>query len=94
MALDFDVNEVRKHKFELLDCQVELVLRSLEFYAYSYRFVFPRFGGSVSKDENLRISLVCDTYEQILSEFGDSYSGSSLGCKAFGDLDDFLKKVS
>lgn len=62
MKLDFDVENIRKNKIELLDCQVDLILRSLEFYAYTYEFIYPRFGDSVSKEENLRVSLVIDTY--------------------------------
>lgn len=59
---------IKKRKIELLDCQVELVLKSLEFYAYTYKFVYPR-KKSLTKEENLRISFVNDTYEQILSEY-------------------------
>ena len=33
---------IRKNEISLLDCQVELILRSLEFYAYTYHFIYPR----------------------------------------------------
>ena len=59
---------IKKNKIELLDCQVELILKSLEFYAYTYKFVYPR-KKALTKEENLRISFVNDTYEQILSEY-------------------------
>ncbi len=85
---------LKKVELELLDCQVELILKSLEFFAYSYGFMFPRYGKSLCKEENLRVCLVRDTYEQILREFGDFNYESLVGSKAFGDLDDFLKKVS
>ena len=67
--LDFDINSIRKNHIELLDCQIDLILRSLEFYNYVYKFIYPRRGKSESLEENLRIALVNDTYEQILSQF-------------------------
>lgn len=72
MNLDFDIDKIRKNKIELLDCQIDLILRSLEFYAYTYQFIYPRRHKSESKEENLRICLVRDTYEQILNQFGIS----------------------
>lgn len=72
MILDFDIDKIRKNKIELLDCQIDLILRSLEFYAYTYQFIYPRRHKSESKEENLRICLVRDTYEQILNQFGIS----------------------
>jgi len=70
--LDFDTDSIRKNNIELLDCQIDLILRSLEFYCFTYQFIYPRRGKSESKEENLRISLVRDTYEQILNEFSNS----------------------
>ena len=69
MKLDFDANVIRKNNIELLDCQVDLILKSLEFYMYTYQFIYPRRRVSESKEENLRICLVRDTYEQISSQF-------------------------
>lgn len=73
-TLNFDVDSIRKNKIELLDCQVDLILRSLEFYCYTYQYIYPRRGKSESLEENLRIHLVRDTYEQILNQFGISKS--------------------
>lgn len=72
MKIDFDIDNIRKNNIELLDCQVDLILRSLEFYSYTYKFIYPRRGKSESKEENLRISLVTDTYEQILNQYSNS----------------------
>jgi len=74
VKIDFDIDSIRKNKIELLDCQVDLILRSLEFYSYTYQFIYPRRGKSESLESNLRICLVRDTYEQILNEFGISKS--------------------
>lgn len=68
------VDNVNKSQFEMLDCQVDLILRSLQFYAYTYKFIYPRRGKNETKEENLRLSLVTDTYEQILNQYTDSKS--------------------
>ena len=72
MNLEFDVNSAHKNNIELLDCQVDLILRSLEFYNYTYKFIYPRTKKSKTLEENLRISLVNDTYEQILNQYNSS----------------------
>ena len=76
--LDFDINSIRKNHIELLDCQIDLILRSLEFYNYVYKFIYPRRGKSESLEENLRIALVNDTYHQILSQFERSKSNNPI----------------
>lgn len=63
--LDFDIDSIEKTNIELLNCQVDLILRSLEFYCYTYQYIYPRRGKSQTEEENLRISLVRDTYHQI-----------------------------
>ena len=65
--LDFDIDSTKKNTIELLNCQVDLILRSLEFYAYTYNYIYPRRGKSETLEENLRKSLVRDTYHQITS---------------------------
>ena len=72
MKLDFDVDSIRNNKIELLDCQIDLILRSLEFYCYTYEFIYPRTNKSKSTEENLRISLVTDTYHQIIDQYEKS----------------------
>lgn len=72
MELNFDVDTIRKNTINLLDCQVDLILRSLEFYSYTYKFIYPRTGKSKTNEENLRICLVRDTYHQILSQYANS----------------------
>lgn len=86
LKLDFDIYSIRSNKIELLDCQVDLILRSLEFYKYTYNFIYPRNNKSKTLEENLRISLVNDTYEQILNQYGISKSENPI-------LENF-KKVS
>lgn len=67
--LEFDIESAKQNKIELLDCQVDLVLKSLEMVCYMYQFIYPRSNKNLSKEENLRISMVTDTYEQILNQY-------------------------
>ena len=60
--LDFDIESIEKTNIDLLNCQIDLILRSLEFYCYTYQYIYPRRGKSQTEEENLRISLVRDTY--------------------------------
>ena len=83
---DFNTKNIRKYTISLLDCQVDLILRSLEFYNYAYKFIYPRRGKSESLEANLRISLVNDTYEQILNEFNIS--------KSENPISDNFKKIA
>lgn len=93
MKLDFDTDSIRKNKIELLDCQVDLILRSLEFYNHTYQFIYPRRGKSETLEENLRISLVNDTYEQILNQFGKSKLDNPI-LENLDDSESSLKKVA
>ena len=68
---DFNTKNIRKYKISLFGCQVDLVLRSLELYSYTYRFVAPQKKPQ-TREEDARISLVRDTYEQILAEYAES----------------------
>ena len=67
--LEFDTKSAKKNKLELLDCQVDLILKSLEMVSYMYQFIYPRSQKSLTNEENLRISLVTDTFEQISNQF-------------------------
>lgn len=67
--LDFNINSKKKIKIELLECQVDLLLKSLQMYCYMYQYIYPRSHKSMTKEENLRVSLVTDTYEQILNQY-------------------------
>lgn len=84
--LEFDTDKIRKNKIELLDCQVDLILKSLEMYCYIYKFIYPRSQKSLSNEENLRISLVTDTFEQILSEYNDSKNNNKIQNKTNSDI--------
>lgn len=94
MKLDFDINNIRKNNIELLDCQIDLILRSLELYSYIYQFIYPRKGKNETKEENLRISLVTDTYHQILNEYNNQNFQSSTTNEYLQSFKDNSKKVA
>lgn len=89
--LEFDTDIIRKNKIELLDCQVDLILKCLEMYSYMYQFIYPRSNKTLSNEENLRISLVKDTFEQILSEYNDSKNSNKIQNKIEAKLKKFQK---
>lgn len=91
--LDFDINSTEKNKIELLNCQVDLILRSLEFYSYTYKFIYPRRGKSETLEENLRISLVRDTYHQITNQVNFANSNEQI-CKNDYEQKNKLKKIA
>ena len=70
--LEFDTDLIRKNRIELLDCQVDLILKSLEMYRYMYQFIYPRTKKNLTNEENLRISLITDTFNQIMEQFNNS----------------------
>lgn len=93
MALEFDINNTNKNNIELLNCQVDLILKSLEFYSYTYQYIYPRSQKNKTKEENLRISLVTDTYEQILNQYVNSNNvkANNNFCKT---KDKFFKNIA
>lgn len=95
MKLDFDVNNIRSNNITLLDCQVDLILRSLEFYAYTYQYIYPRSRKSESEEENLRKSLIRDTYHQILDEFNISKTKNPIDDElSYDELMNNLQKIA
>ena len=63
---------IKKIEIGLLEVQVEIILKSLKFYIHTYRYIFPSSNTFKTKEEELQISLLTDTYEQISSQFVSS----------------------
>ncbi len=70
--MKFDLDTIRKNKIELLDCQCEIVLKSLEYYCYSANFLYDRNRKYTSREDELKIALVTDTFHQISKQFAES----------------------
>lgn len=84
--LEFDIDTIRKNKLELLDCQIDIILKSLELYAYTFNFVCPQ-KKSETLEENLRKCLIRDTYHQITSEYVESKKQNPINEKTNNVLD-------
>lgn len=85
--MNYESEKLKKCTIELLDCQCEIVLKSLEYYCYSVNFLYDRRKKNTSKENELRISLVTDTYHQIQNQLGKTKKNSLII-----DLDE-MKKV-
>lgn len=62
---------MNRNSIDLMDCQIDLVLSTLEFYLYNYKYFYPE-KESKNKNDNLKVSLIRDTYEQISNQYIDS----------------------
>ena len=73
---NFDVNNIHSVKLNLLDGQVELLLRSLELYGYNLEFML---NSSDSSDDNKqeKLALLKYTYEQILASQAEQVQSKS-----------------
>lgn len=74
---------VKKNRLELLDCQIEIILDSLEVYRHTMKFVFPKSNKNLTKEEELKMSLIADTYEQVLSQLNSGKEGAQKKLKKF-----------
>lgn len=82
--MNYNKDTISKITIELLDCQVEVVLKSLEYYCYSANFLFNRHKKYTTRDDELKIALVTDTYHQISNQISNSKSnGKILKIKKF-----------
>ena len=78
MDFDIDTRSTKKQNIELLNCQIELILRSLEFYSYTYNYIYPRRKEAETLEENLRKTFVTDTYHQITAQIHDEDTDNNI----------------
>ena len=78
-------------RLNLLECQIEVVMKSLELYCYIYRFAYTQKGKKAESD----ISLFTDTYESIMEQFSVQRAKNKLNSfEAFEDLKNVFEKFS
>ncbi len=72
----FDTDDIHSVEFNLLDGQVEIILRALELYGYNLEFML---NSSDSSDENKqeKLAMLKYTYEQILSSQAEQVQSKS-----------------
>lgn len=83
-----NINSTKKEKIELLDCQVELILNSLQLYMHINNFLSYPSKKSKNLTDNLFQSFISDTYEQIL------FQSKNADISAISDTQKFIKKFS
>ena len=91
MRLEFDIEKIRGNQITLIDGQIDLILDALSFYIYTYRYIYPG-KKSLSGEENLRISLVRDTYCQISTQFSKSKAQNPINEVIIDSIDNSEKR--
>lgn len=71
-------NKIHRNTIELLDCQVNLILKSLEFYLNTFENFSFSNDSTVNKELELQTSIIRDTYNQILNECKDGLQNPAI----------------
>lgn len=72
-------NKIHRNTIELLDCQVNLILKSLGFYLNTFEnFSFSNNANMLNKELELQTSIIRDTYNQILNECKDGIQNPAI----------------
>lgn len=74
--VNFDTNKIQSVELNLLNGQVEILLRSLELYGYNLEYML----NSTDADNEMKeekLALLKYTYEQILSSQAEQVNGKS-----------------
>ncbi len=74
--MKYTLDSVKKQDIELLDCQCEIVLKCLEYYCYCSNFLLERNGKYTSREDEMKIALITDTYHQIIKQLSNSKSNA------------------
>ena len=64
--LDFDIDSISYVELRLLKAQVDIILRALELYSYTFNFVA---SPEINDLEDLRAGLIFHTYHEILTSY-------------------------
>ncbi len=66
--INFNGNDFDKYKIELMGAQIETILKSLDFYLYTYKIFHPRRKVARNSVDELNMAIARDTYNSILSQ--------------------------
>lgn len=75
-AANFDTNNIHSVELNLLDGQVELILRSLELYGYNLEFMLNTDETSEETKQE-KLAMLKYTYEQVLSSLAEQVNGKA-----------------
>ena len=84
----FDTNNIHSVELNLLDGQVEIILRALELYGYNLEYMLNSYD-STDRQKQDKISMLKYTYEQILAsqaEQVDTKANNLDNLSSFGKL--------
>lgn len=73
-AANFDTNNIHSVELNLLDSQVELILRSLELYGYNLEFMLNTDETNEDTKQE-KLAMLKYTYEQVLSSLAEQVNG-------------------
>ncbi len=71
-------NKIHRNTLELLDCQVDLILKSLGFYLNTFENFSFSNNADIDKELELQTSIIRDTYNQILNECKDGIQNPAI----------------
>ena len=74
--VNFDTNKIQSVELNLLNGQVEILLRSLELYGYNLEYMLNSTDAENEMKEE-KLALLKYTYEQILSSQAEQVNGKS-----------------
>lgn len=77
--MKYNLDHIKENDIRLLDCQCETILKCMEYYCYSANFLLERNGKYTNREDEKKIALITDTYEQFLKQFADSKSNKIAG---------------
>ena len=73
---NFDTDNIHSVELNLLDGQVELILRSLELYGYNLEFMLNTDETSEEAKQE-KLAMLKYTYEQVLSSLAEQVNGKA-----------------
>ena len=89
----FDKNKIHSVELNLLDGQVELILRALELYGYNLEFMLNTNGESITnKEKDKKLMMLKFTYEQVLATQAEQVNGKANNIDNISDFGKLLLK--
>lgn len=76
--MKYSLDSVKENDIKLLDCQCETILKCMEYYCYSANFILERNGTYTNREDEKKIAVIKDTYEQFSRQFANSKSNSKI----------------
>lgn len=87
----FDTNNIHSVELNLLDGQVELILRALELYGYNLEYMLNSSNTSDEESQE-KIAMLKYTYEQILSSQAEQVESKANNLDNLSSLGKLLSK--